>query len=189
MDGRYIRSIRRRFGTLPQKTVPNITVTDFLRYGLWHRIKVVPLLNYGAYVHAEIQQILERELGWRYYGGHHHECTYTHFIQAGLLPRKFNIDKRRLEYSALIRSGQKDRQVALDELARTPYQVDDELVEYCMRKLGLALGDYERILAEPPKSFRDYPTYYPLLRAMRGPIYLATKLDLISPILYHKYLG
>ncbi len=34
-------------------------------------------------------KILERELGWRYYGGKHYESIYTRFYQGYILPTKF----------------------------------------------------------------------------------------------------
>ncbi len=188
MDGRYIGEIRKRFGTKPQKTVPNITLGQFLDYSFIKRIRVIPILNYVRYRHAEVQEILERELGWKYYGGHHHESSYTHFVQSVLFARKFGIDKRRLEYSALVRSGQKAREEALAELRDNPYPVEQELVEYCVNKLGLTMDDWNRIMEERPKSFREYPTYYPMIHALRWPIRLMTKVGLCPPILYFKFL-
>lgn len=189
MDGRYIRAIRRRFGSIRQKTVPNFTAWEFFYYSFIRRIRVVPILNYLPYVHKVIMQELEDEVGWQYYGGHHHESSHSQFCQSALFPPKFNIDKRQLEYSALVRSGQMTRAEALRELAETPYHVEPELVEYCVKKLGLTMDEWQEILAAPPKSFRDYPTYYPMIRAMRGPLTLAYRMGLLSPILYYKFLG
>lgn len=189
MDGRYIRAIRRRFGTKPQKTVPNFTAWDFFYYSFIKRIKVLPILNYVRYVHSEAMKVLTDELGWEYYGGHHHESSYTHFCQSALFAPKFSIDKRRLEYSAMIRSGQVTREEALKDLAENPYPVEPELVEYCIKKLGLTTAEWEQIMADEPKCFRDYPTYHPFIRAMRFPIRVACKLGIVSPVLYFKYLG
>jgi len=189
MDGRYIRAIRRRFGTIPQKTVPNLTLTRYLYFTYIKRIQTVPILNYVRYHHDEVAQTLEREVGWEYYGGHHHESSYTHFVQAALFATKFNIDKRRLEYSALIRSGQKTREEALEDLGQNPYPVDPELVAYCVRKLGLTMDEWNAILSLPTKSFHDYPSYYPLIRALRWPIRLGYRLGLVPPVLYFKFLS
>ncbi|MBE3134593.1 MAG: N-acetyl sugar amidotransferase, partial [Acidobacteria bacterium] len=187
MDGRYIKGIRRQFGTRKQKTVPNFTISEFIYYSFIRRIKVVPILNYVRYRHTEVQQVLADETGWQYYGGHHHESSYTHFCQAALFVPKFNVDKRRLECSAKIRSGQTTREEALREL-QEPYPVDPELVEYCTRKVGLTPEQWQEILATPPKNFRDYSTYYPLIRAFRPLLTLAYRMGLVSPILYYKFL-
>ncbi len=188
MDGRYIRAIHKRFGTRPRTSIPNVTAGRYLYWTVLRRIRTVPILNYAPYRHDEVQRLLEREVGWEYYGGHHHESSYTHFVQAALFVPKFNIDKRRLELSALVRSGHRTRDEALEELRGNPYPVDEELVDYCLRKLGLSRAQWDEILAAEPKSFRDYPTYYPVLRALRGPLRLMYRMGLVPPILYHKYL-
>jgi len=189
MDGRYIRAVRKRFGIKRQKTVPNFTAGEYIYYSLVKRIHVVPILNYLPYVHKDVMGMLEEKLEWRYYGGHHQESSYTHFCQTVLFVTKFNIDKRLLEYSALIRSGHMEREEALKALSQTSPTPDPELVGYCIRKLGLTMDEWKGILADRPKSFRDYPTYYGLMQALRGPLTLAHRLGLISPILYFKYLG
>ena len=47
--------------------------------------------------------------------------------------------------------------------------VNDEDVEYVIKKLDLAPQAFEEIMALPPKSFRDYPSYYPIFEKF-GPI-------------------
>lgn len=187
MDGRYINAIQKRFGTRKPKSVPNITFSRLLCYTLVRRIKVIPLLNYLVYRHKEVQDVLEREVAWTYYGGHHHESLYTRFFQSFLLPQKFGIDKRKLEYSALIRSGQRTREDALTEIREVPYQADVELAAYCIKKLGMTREEFDEILAAPAKCFHDYPSYYPMLYALRGLVRLAYRMGLCSPILYHKF--
>jgi N-acetyl sugar amidotransferase len=189
MDGRYVNSVHRIFGGEKLKTVPNFTLFDLVYYTLVRRIKVVPILNYVEYKHKEVGQILERELDWEYYGGHHHESYYTHFFQSYLLPQKFNIDKRIQEYSALIRSGYMRREEALQEIAAHPYEFSEELVDYTIRKLGLSVEDFKRIMEAPIKSFHDYPTYYPLMKALRLPVKIAVDQGLLPSLLYQKYLG
>lgn len=189
MDGKYIKTIRRTFGQVPQKTVPNITLGTYLYYTMIKRVKVIPILNYLSYRHADVRPILEKECGWTYYGGHHHESQYTKFFQSYLLPKKFNIDKRKLEYSALIRSGQKTRAAALKEITECPYAFDEELVEYCIQKLELTRAEFDQIMATPPRSFRDYSTNYPLIASMRLPITWLYKMGLCPPILYLKFFS
>ncbi|MFA5060538.1 MAG: N-acetyl sugar amidotransferase [Candidatus Omnitrophota bacterium] len=189
MDGRYIREVQKKFGTKKLKTFPNLTISNFFYYRLIKKIQVVPLLSLMEYRHKEAQELLEKELGWKYYGGHHHESYYTHFFQSFYLPRKFNIDKRKLEYSALIRSGQMTREAALTDITQNVYPYDEELVKYTMNKLGLSKEDFESIMKAPRKNFQDYPTYFPLLKILKFPILWATKLNIFPKHLYMKYLG
>jgi len=188
MEGKYIQSVYQAFGGKTLKTVPNFTLWDYIHYTLLRGIQIIPLLNYVDYQHDHIQHILEEELGWQYYGGHHYESYYTHFFQSYYLPQKFNIDKRLLEYSALIRSGQLSREEALEKI-KAPYPFNEELVEYALNKLGLSLEEFNAIMVAPKKSFKDYTTYYPLIAALKLPVKIATELNLVPKLLYLKMLG
>jgi N-acetyl sugar amidotransferase len=189
MDGLYISSINKRFGDRALKTIPNFTLIDFFYYMFLRRIKVIPLLNFVEYRHENVDQVLKDELGWVYYGGHHHESFYTRFFQSYLLPQKFNIDKRMLEYSALVRSGQMERENALREFNSKPYEFSEELIDYTLRKLGLSLEEFQEIMGQAPKSFKDYPTYYPLVKSLKWPIKVAADLGLLPSLLYQKYFA
>jgi len=187
MDGRYVREVQRIFGKKRVKSFPIMMMSDILYHLFVDGIREVRLLEYVPYNQDDVSRLLERELGWRYYGGHHHESIYTEFVQSYLLPRKFNIDKRKTEYSALIRSGQMGREEALRKIRGSPYQYRPEVVDYCVKKLGFTEDEFRQIMEAEPKSFRDYPTYYPLIRAMRLPIRVACGLHLLPKIVHLKY--
>ncbi len=188
-DGRYINAIQSQFGTRKLRDFKNFGIKELLYYSFWKGIKVVPILNYRPYHQQEITELLTREVGWTYYGGHHHESYYTKFIQSYLLPKKFNIDKRRTEYSALIRSGQTTRDEALNYLQTHAYEYDEALEEYAISKLGLSRAEWEQIYATPTKSYLDYPSYYPLMRASRSLIRWLSDREILPKLLYLKYLG
>jgi hypothetical protein len=111
-------------------------------------------------------RLLERELGWRYYGGKHHESIYTRFFQGYLLPRKFGYDKRKAHLSSLICAGETSREEALSELDKEPYprELQEEDRTYVIKKLGLSEAEFEAILALPRRSYWDYPSYGRLYR-------------------------
>lgn len=188
MEGKYIKDVHKKFGTRKLKTYPNFTIIDFIYYQFLKGIKVVPFLAYLPYDAKEVAKMLEDEYGWEYYGGHHHESYYTHSMQSYYLPKKFNIDKRKIEYSALVRSGQMTREQALEEL-KTPYPYQQELVDYTVRKLGLSKEEFDEIMSTECKTFLDYSTYYPLMRKLKWPIKMASKLNLIPKYLYLRYFG
>jgi N-acetyl sugar amidotransferase len=187
-DGRYISAVQRQFGTRDLKDYRNFGIGELLSYTIFKGIKTVPILNYVPYNHVDAEDIL-KGLGWTYYGGHHHENAYTKFIQSRILPQKFGIDRRRTELSAAIRTRTTTREEALAYLAQTPYECDEELIDYALEKLGLSHEDLEQIWSRPPRSFRDFPTYYPLIRALSWPIRLATALNLLPKLLHLKFLG
>jgi len=186
MDGRYISSVQEKFGSLPLKTFPNITLKDFIYSNFIKRIRVIPFLNYLNYQKEIARKILEKEFGWQYYGGHHHESIYTSFVQSCFLPRKFGIDKRKTELSSMIRCGHIERQEALDVVSKT-YHCDERLVEYIREKLGLNKKQFKTILNLQPKSFYDYRTYFPLIKRLALPIKILYRLNLIPKLLYLKY--
>jgi len=189
MDGRYIKSVHKMFGKQKLDTVPNYTIFDLLRYTIIGGIKVIPFINFFRYEQAEVDKTIKEELGWTYYGGHHHESHYTHFFQSYYLPKKFNIDKRKIEYSALVRSGQKTRAEALEEINGATYPYNEELVDYVRSKFGLSKEDFNKILTDKPKSFHDYPTYYPLMKSMGYFVKVLCDMGILPELLYQKYLS
>jgi N-acetyl sugar amidotransferase len=186
MDGKYIKSIQKLFGSKKLRTFPNVTIMDYFYYSIMKRIEVIPILNYVIYDKTEAIKVMEKELGWVYSGGHHHESYYTHFFQSFLLPTKFNIDKRIPELSGFIRTGQISRQESLEILNKS-YPYEPELINYTISKLGITKESFEQILKEPIKTFKDYPTYYNLIKVFRFPIWVAAKMGIIPYLLYQKF--
>lgn len=186
MDGKYIVGIQKKFGTLPLKTYPNVSLGDLVEV-TWRGIKTVPLINYLDYNHAKVQKILVKELDWTYYGGHHNESYYTNFFQSYLLPKKFGIDKRKIEYSALVRSGQMTRENALRKIKTAPVPYEDEMINYVISKLWMTRREFDKIMALDPKTFHDYATYYPFVRAFKWPMKMTYKLNLFPRLLYQKF--
>jgi len=66
----------------------------------------VQFLSYFPYVKAEAIRALERDVGWRSYGGKHCESIFTRFYQGCILPTKFGRDKRSIHFARLICSAQ-----------------------------------------------------------------------------------
>jgi N-acetyl sugar amidotransferase len=190
MDPLYVRSIHKQFGKIKKfKSFPHMTLLK-LQYYIWiKRIRELRLMEFIDYRKNEVDGILTKELDWEYYGGHHHENLYTRFFQSYYLPRKFDIDKRKTELSALVRSGQISRANALIEILHSDYIYDDKTVAYAIHKLGLTQEEFDGIMNLPLKSHNDYPTYLPLIRLLRFPIKIAAKFKLIPHILYLKYTG
>jgi hypothetical protein len=46
-------------------------------------------MEYINYVKKDVDSVLEKELDWKYYGGHHHENNFTKFFQSYYLPQRF----------------------------------------------------------------------------------------------------
>jgi N-acetyl sugar amidotransferase len=164
-DWRYIRSVHRLFGKVPLRSYPHMNLWAYRRY--LRKLKSLDILNYGDYVKKEAIATLERELGWKYYGGKHYESIYTRFYQGYILPRKWGFDKRRCHFSSLICSGEMTREAALQELESPPYPPDLQAADrlYVTKKLGFTDAEFEAILALPLRSYWDYPSYGRLYRS------------------------
>lgn len=188
MDGKYIRSVHSQFGKHKITSFPIMRLSELLYYTFIKRIRMVDVPEFIEYKHADVEDVLENKLGWRYYGGHHHESVYTEFFQSYYLPNKFGIDKRKLEYSALIRSGQMNRDDALAAVQQ-PYPYNSEIIDYTLSKLGLTKEEFKKIMEAPIKTYKDYPSYYPIIKASRFFIKVACSLHLLPPVFYEKYLG
>jgi N-acetyl sugar amidotransferase len=187
IDGTYIKDVHNKFGARPLKTYPNATVWEIAFDTLVRGIKQVPILNYVEYDKVSARARLERELDWKYYGGHHYENTYSHFAFGYYTTKKFGFDKRKISLSGPVRTGRMPRAEALKELAETP-DVSEEIVSYVIKKLGLTKDEFDVILNAPNRSFRDYHTSYDALQRLAPGIKMAAYLGLISPVVYEKFV-
>jgi N-acetyl sugar amidotransferase len=168
-DWRYIKNVHDRFGTLPIPSYPHFGLSYLMYVNAVRRIRTLSVLNYGRYVKSEAQEVLKSELGWRDYGGKHHESIYTRFYQGVILPEKFGIDKRWGHYSDLIRAGQLSRDDALDLLREPTYAPDLQAQDrkYVVKKLGLSDAGFDEIMRLPVRSFREFKNSYGRVQAMR----------------------
>jgi len=159
-DWKIIKSIHKKFGTKELKSFPHLTIFDWVHYTFFKQIKYIPILNYIPYIKKDAIELLVKEIGWRNYEGKHHESIYTKFFQNYILPKKFDIDKRRAHLSTLILSGQISREDALKEIQQDSYSdkksMNDD-IEYVIKKLGISREDLKKIMSEPKKTYKDYP--------------------------------
>lgn len=165
MDLRHLEAVHRRFGSIKLKTFPRVS---FFRYYFWNRyvkrMRVIRPLNYMPYVKNDAIALLERELGFRYYGGKHFESRFTKWQQLYFRPKKFGYDERRPYLSSMILSGQMTRDEALEALAgdvENERQAEEE-TDFILKKLSISKEEFRQIMDAPPKTFRDYPSNYML---------------------------
>lgn len=160
-DWDNIQDISRQYGGPKKiKTYPHLTFINKLLIHFVNRIEVVNILNYMDLSQRRVIQELKDELGWREYPIKHGESIFTKFYQQYILPKKFNIDKRKAHLSNLICSGQITREKALEELkvnlCDIGQQADDK--EYFLKKIGLSESEFDEIMACPPRSHLLFKT-------------------------------
>lgn len=179
LDSVNIKSIYRSHGTKSidkLKSYPFINGLDvrYCRHIL--NMEFISPLNYVPYSYYQIKQFITDELGWRDYGGKHHESIWTRFYQGYLLPRKFNIDKRKAHLSNLIFSGQLTKEEAVAKLQESPYSspalMHEDLL-YVIKKLGISRQQFEYFMQQPRKEHNEYDVQsgilnkYPLLKYLK----------------------
>jgi aminotransferase len=160
-DWRSIHSIKKLFGdkAIRLGTYPHLTPTQFLYYILFKKIRFVPVLNYGGYSKASAIKKMQQRIGYVPYSRKHGESRFTRFFQEYYLPEKFGYDKRRAHLSSMIASDTMSREEALIELEKPMYQPIEKMidVEYCARKLGFTLAEWQDVMNAPPRSAFDLP--------------------------------
>ena len=160
-DWLYIKSIQRLFGTKKLKKFPHYNLVNFFYYSVIKKIKWIQFLDYLEYNKKEVVEVLQKELGWRVYGGKHYESIYTRFYQGYILPEKFDFHKKRLHLSSLVWSGQISREEAIREMGKNDYPDDIQKQdrEFVIKKLGIFEEEFKNIMEQAPKTFWDYPSY------------------------------
>ena len=186
MDAKYVQTIQKTFGSLPIKTLPMMWLRKWFKWMLFDGIKKLRPLYYLDYDKANVKQFLSDEYGWQWYGGHHMENRTAYFVNNYYLPEKFGIDLRCCEFSALVRSGQMSRDEALETIFQ-PKPFDEEILDEYKKRLKLSDEEFERIMSEKPKSFRDYKTYKETFIRMRPLFYLLYKSNFVTKSFYDKF--
>ncbi len=163
-DGKQINYINTKFGKRKFNTFPNQTLYDIFYHTIFKRIKMIRPFYYIDYNKAKAKELITEKYNWIDYGGHHHENIFTRFIIGYWLPQKFGIDKRKVTLSAYIRNNEMNRDEALLILKEPPYDLSlmKQDLDYIIKKLEISEEDFKKIWDNPNKTFRDYPSYYPI---------------------------
>lgn len=192
LDGKYLKSVHKLFGKYPLRDWNptdggfNLTTRHMFYYSIIRQIKTIPILYYVDYVRPEAEKILVGELEWVYPGAHYYDDLYQS-LMTFVMRTKFNIDRRKYNYSALVRSGQMKREEAIERVKK-PYSIEDpNVIRLCIKRLGLTQEDFESYMKIPPKTFRDYKTSYQLIKLLKWPVRIASRLNLLPSTTYDKY--
>jgi len=159
-----IQSIHKAYGTLPLKTFPFSNAKVKRYYQQVMGVRSVSVINYVDYNKKKIKELIQRELGWRDYGGKHYESVWTRFYQGYILPTKFKIDKRKAHLSDLIFGGQITKEEALEELKMPIYDPAQFKIDFdfVLKKLGLTEEEFNAIMQAPPRSHYDFDYEKPI---------------------------
>lgn len=158
-DSLFFKSVLDTFGASKIKGFPLFGYRKEIFYKVVKGIRMIYPLNYIRFSKKEAIAFLEKEIGWKYYGGKHHESRFTKFIHAYYLVKKFNIDYRKATCSSLICAGEMTRDEAIALLKKEPYneiEINRE-IDFIAKKLDITRAELESIIESAPKSYMDYP--------------------------------
>ncbi len=186
MDAKYVQTIQQEYGTLPIVSLPMMWLQKWFKWMLLYGIKKLRPLYFIDYEKTEVKEFLAKEYGWQWYGGHHMENRSAYFVNNYYLPRKFGIDLRYCEFSALVRSGQMSRIEALEKIYK-PKPFDEDILEEYKKRLKISDEEFEAIMNTQPKSFRDYETYKETFIKLRPLFYLLYKWNFVPKSFYDKF--
>jgi N-acetyl sugar amidotransferase len=159
MDSTHIRDIYAKFGERPLRSFPLLSFRDYY-VTMLETLRFVAPLNLMPYDKATAIDYLEKNFGWRYYGGKHYESVWTRWYQAHYLPTKFGYDKRKAHLSSLIVAGAITREEALAELDKPLYTGNELAADtaFVAKKLGLSDDELEALIAAPPRHYAEFAT-------------------------------
>lgn len=186
MDGGYISDVHRRFGSVPMRTYPNMAFGDFLKWSAFSGIERTRPLYWMDYRKEDAKRFLADTYGWQWYGGHHLENRFTAFYHTYFLPKRFGINFRQIELSALVRSGQLDRNVAIEQFL-APRQGDAEIIALVKKRVGFTDEEFEEVMSSPEHTYREFATYKQRFEQLRPLFWALYKLNRVPRSFYEKF--
>jgi N-acetyl sugar amidotransferase len=185
-DGKYIKEIHKRFGKEKMKSYPLMTFSRLLYWSVFAQIRKIRPFWYMDYNKEDAMETLKREFDWKYYGGHHLENRLSAYFHSVYAPQKFKSDFRNNTLSALVRLDKISRKEAWSQY-NTPPKIEDELVSYFQKRIGITQEEYARIMQREPKDWRQYPTYKKRFERFRPLFFILAKTNLVPMSFYLKY--
>ena len=191
-DGDYLRNVHNIFGVVPlspfspERPGFHLGIKELIYYSLIKGISVWTPLYYYPYIREEAESILKDELSWVYPGAHYFDDLYHSLIKY-VHRVKFNIDLNMNSDSALVRSGQMDRKIALKRKKDVYHIEDTDILRLCLKRLDISKMEFEDFMAIPVKTFKDFPTSWQKIKKFKFIIKALSQLNVFPKITYRKY--
>jgi imidazoleglycerol phosphate synthase cyclase subunit len=185
-DGRYIRSLIKRFCRIKLKHFKNVDIHHMFYWIFIQGIRVVNITNYYNDAGDHVERLLKEKFDWVDTGQHHFDNEIFALVYY-YARHKFSFDWRVVELSAKVRTGTITRERALAAMQEVPFFENKELVAYCLKKQRISAQEWEEIMAAPRKYFYDYPTWYPYLKLFKYGIKWISRANILPGQAYEKY--
>jgi len=159
-DKTNILNIWKQFGKgTSLKSFPIYGAWDYVLDTFFRKIEWVRFLDFLDYKKSKALEVLSSEYGYVPYPYKHYESIFTRLYQGIILPKKFNVDKRKNHLSALILSGEMSRDEAMEKLSQIPYTSQsamEEDLQYFLKKFRWKRGQFKEYLKRPAVPHSTY---------------------------------
>lgn len=160
-DKKQIKYLAKKFSNISISTFPAIGTLDYIFYRYFRKIHWTSILDLIDYRKDLALDVLESDYGYKRYPYKHYESVFTRFYQGHILPKKFNIDKRKLHLSTLVANKQLSREEALIEMKKGCYvsEFDEKKdIRYFLKKMRWTEKDLKEYLGRPKVDHESYPS-------------------------------
>lgn len=171
-DKRNIKGIKKAYDGKGIDSFPAIGTLGYTRSLFLRRIRWVSFLDYFDYNKNAALSLLQKHYSFKPYPHKHYESVFTRLYMGNILPTKFNVDMRKVDFSNLILSQQMDRQQALALLREQPYPSTSSLerdILFFQKKMGWTDEEWRTYLDRPERPHDAFPSekgLYDLLRSL-----------------------
>jgi hypothetical protein len=160
IDGKNLSSIYKKFGSRELQAFPVWSLKTYEKEVTAGNFSVFEPLNFGPFEPKAETRNLEERFGWQEYGGKHEESIFTNWFQSIYLPHRYQIDKRKADFSSLIISGLLSRDEAISKLD-TPILDPNEknnLHRTVARKLQISVEELDEYMNLPHAPNTRFPS-------------------------------
>ncbi len=186
MDAMYIKRIHEKYGDGDLGNLPVLWLDKWIKWISEDKIKKFRPLYFLDYDKEANKRMLADKYGWQWYGGHHMENRTAYFVNNYYLPKKFGIDLRYSEYSALVRAGMMKREEALEKIKEEkPFDID--ILEEILKRTNTSKEEWEEIMAAPPSHYTEHETYKKTFEEMKDFFYDLYKKGYVTKSFYYKF--
>ena len=186
MDAKYIEKINEKYGDGELGNLPLLWLEKWIKWISEDKIKKFRPLYYLDYNKEDVKKMLVKEYGWQWYGGHHMENRTAYFANNYYLPKKFGIDLRYSEYSALVRAELMDRDEALKKIKKEkPF--DSDILEEIKKRCNISDNEWKEIMNAKPSHYTEHETYKKTFEEKKDFFYDLYKKGFVTKSFYHKF--
>lgn len=186
MDARYIERIHEKHGDGDLANLPVLWMDKWIEWMVDYGIQKFRPLYYIDYDKEQVKQFLTEEYGWQWYGGHHMENRTAYFANNYYLPKKFGIDLRYSEYSALCRAGLMDRKDALKKI-KEEKPFDEDILEEIKNRCEISDEEWSEIMAAEPSHYTEHETYKKTFEEKKEFFYDLYQKGYVTKSFYYKF--